>query len=174
MYRYIIGYDPSGSFNEGKGTTGWCVYDTITSTFIGVGSIRASKCETVDEYWEKHLTLLDQVYETYKHDICLSIEDYILYAGTAESQINSTMETCQLLGVIKHHCWKVGMKYYIRPAVRVKARWNDTILIKKLLLTKVGKSYFIACRPDKVVCEHERDSMRHALHCAYFENGKEK
>ncbi len=35
-YKYVLALDPSGNYNEGKGTTGMCLFDTslMKTTFI--------------------------------------------------------------------------------------------------------------------------------------------
>ena len=52
--RYVIGIDPSGSFHEGKGTTGICVYDKQTDTVIDLQCVYAEKYETIEEYFEEN------------------------------------------------------------------------------------------------------------------------
>ena len=34
LYKYVLAFDPSGSFYEGKGTTGWCIMDTKTKEVL--------------------------------------------------------------------------------------------------------------------------------------------
>ena len=166
--RYVLGIDPSGSFKEGKGTTGWCVYDRKVNKVIEIGSIRATGFDIAHEYWDAHLKILYYKHEQYGAELVVSIEDYMLYKNKTESQINSVMETSQLLGIIKHECWRTGITYYIRPAVQVKKRWTDAILIHKGILEPHNKHLCVACRMSPT-CDHERDAIRHAVHCAYFE-----
>ena len=120
--------------------------------------------------------MLLELQDKYK-DVCVSIEDFILYQATASTQVNSSMETCQLLGIVKHWCWSNGMIYYIRPASHVKHRWSDDVMIRKHIISaKRSKSVlhmYASCRPNKILCDHERDAIRHAVHCTYFENGRE-
>jgi len=99
--RYILSMDPSGSFHEGKGTTGLAVMDAVTNKFIYVGFISAHKYECQEEYFNAHLTWIAECMKRYKDDCILSIEDYILYSSNARSHINSHMETSQLIGLIK-------------------------------------------------------------------------
>lgn len=169
MYKYIIGIDPSGAYKEGMGTTGWCIWDTRYDKIIAIGSIHASEYNSPHQYWQAHIDMLRVLQEDFE-DICVSIEDYVLYQTKATSQVNSTMETCQLLGIIKHWCYMNDMTYYIRTASQVKTRWSDSILLAKHYISQQGKHTYAACRPGKPLCDHERDAMRHAIHCAYFEN----
>lgn len=167
-YRYTMGIDPSGAFHEGKGTTGWCVLDNRTNKLLQVGTISAKNYDTDIEYWDAHLERIDKIHRKYK-SLAISIEDYILYKNHAMAQVNSQLETVQLLGIIKYHCFISNLEVFIRPAVAVKKRWTDEILLYKGILEKVGARYTV---PDskQTVCEHERDSIRHAVHFNTFEN----
>ena len=163
-----MGIDPSGAFKEGKGTTGWCVLDNRTNSILRVGTISAKDYDTEVEYWDAHIDKIKWVHRHYKN-LAISIEDYILYKSSAMSQVNSQLETVQLLGIIKHFCYFNNLKIFIRPAVAVKTRWSDNILIHKNIIRKVGARYML---PDskQTICEHERDSIRHAVHFNTFEN----
>ena len=171
-YRYTMGIDPSGAFHEGKGTTGWCVLDNRTNKVLRIGTISAKEYKTNVEYWQAHLEKIAWISKHYK-SLAISIEDYILYKNHAMSQVNSQLETVQLLGIIKYHCFLHNLDYFIRPAVAVKKRWSDDILLHKEIVIKVGARFML---PDKkeVICEHERDSIRHALHFNTFENKEVK
>lgn len=170
--RYVMGIDPSGAFKEGKGTTGWCIYDTKEKIVREVGTIKAMEYECDHYYWHEHPTVIESYRKLYDNkkgtDFVISIEDYILYKNKASAQVNSAMETSQLLGIIKHYCWNEGIPYYIRPAVLVKKRWADKILEHKGLIYKKGRRYHVKECP-KPIYDHERDAIRHAVHCAYFE-----
>lgn len=167
-YRYTMGIDPSGAFKEGKGTTGWCVLDNRTNSILRIGTISAKDYNTEVEYWDAHIDKIKWVRRHYK-SLAISIEDYILYKSSAMAQVNSQLETVQLLGIIKHFCYFNNLKVFIRPAVAVKTRWSDNILIRKNIIRKVGTRYML---PDskQIICDHERDSIRHAIHFNTFEN----
>ena len=167
-YRYTMGIDPSGAFHEGKGTTGWCVLDNRTNTLLRVDTISAKDYDTAEEYWQAHI---DQIKWVHRHYKCLaiSIEDYILYKTSAMAQVNSQLETVQLLGIIKHYCYFNNLRYFIRPAVAVKTRWSDKILLHKGIIGKTGSRYTVP-GSRQTICEHERDSIRHAIHFNTFEN----
>ena len=49
-YKYIIALDPSGNFEEGKGTTGCCLFSAEKKNIISTWSIRASKYKSKEEY----------------------------------------------------------------------------------------------------------------------------
>jgi Holliday junction resolvasome RuvABC endonuclease subunit len=170
VYRYTIGIDPSGAYDEGKGTTGWCVLDNKTNAVLQVGTLAAKDYETVHAYWDAHITLIKALLKQYGFSTAISIEDYILYKNYAMAQVNSTLETVQLLGIIKHYCYQYSVNYFIRPAVAVKIRWADDILVHKGCIAKINKHYVAPCNPTKRLCDHERDAIRHAMHFNAFEN----
>lgn len=167
MYRYILAYDPSGNFKEGKGITGWVLYDTKTDKVIKFGYISACMYPDQFSYWDAHITLLDSLTGYYPEVV---IEDYLLYGSKAESQINSRMETPQLIGVIKYECYKRSIKVLVQTAQSVKTRWNDTILVKKGHLNKKGNKYMIG---SITVSNHIRDALRHAVHRTTFRKEEE-
>lgn len=172
--RYVLGIDPSGNFFEGKGTTGWSVYDRDCDNFLRCGAIRADKALSQQSYWQEHLELINQMIKTYgKYGLVVSMEDFVLYSRQAKAQINSALETSQLIGVIKLFCWHKHVKLYIRTASQVKNRWTDNIMCNKCYIRKENSSFFADFKAGKL-SDHERDSMRHAVHCAMFELTKEE
>ena len=129
-YRYTMGIDPSGAYIEGKGTTGWCILDNRTNKLLRVGTISAKNYDNAIEFWHAHIETIAKMRRHYK-SLAISIEDYILYKSSAMAQVNSQLETVQLIGIIKHYCYYNGLEIFIRPAVAVKKRWSDDILLFK-------------------------------------------
>ena len=169
--RYVIGIDPSGSFHEGKGTTGICVYDKQTDTVVELQCVYAEKYRTMEEYFEanyKQIKFLCHKYHNDKIYPVVSMEDYLLYAKKAEAQINSKMETCQLIGYIRMMLYNMGIILRMRPAVQVKKRWTDAILVHRGLIIQNKNSYFHP-KWKGALPMHLRDAIRHAVHCAEFE-----
>jgi hypothetical protein len=162
-----MGLDPSGAYDEGKGTTGWSLYDCMKHKFVDVDELEAVRHSSAIEYWQAHKLLIAGVCG--HKDISLAIEDFLLYAHKAESQINSHFETCQLLGIVKVFCSETGYVYRMQQASEVKRRWDDDILVYKGFIEQRGKSFYL---PDtnKRLTDHMRDSMRHAIHYAMFYN----
>lgn len=156
--RYVLAIDPSGSYKEGLGTTGWCLYDIETDKICKFGFIYAGNYTCQFQYWNAHIDLIDSL-AGFKPDIV--IEDYLLYGERADNQINSRLETPQLLGIIKYETYKRGLFIYIQTALQVKTRWNDNILEHKGYITKKGSSYYIG---ETLLSDHIRDSIRHAIH----------
>lgn len=165
--RYILALDPSGSYKEGLGTTGWCLFDQQTNKIVKFGFIHAGNYDCQFKYWDAHIKLIDSL-TGFHPDIV--IEDYLLYGDRAEAQINSRLETPQLLGIIKYEVWKRGLFIYIQTAMQVKTRWSDEILQHKGYIRKNKNKYMIG---DTVLSTHIKDSIRHAVHYATY-NSKYK
>lgn len=160
--RYVLALDPSGSYKEGLGTTGWCLYDIQTKKIAKFGFLYAGNFQCQFHFWDAHIQLIDAM-AGYHPDVV--IEDYLLYGDRAEAQINSRLETPQLLGIIKYETWKRGLFIYIQTAMQVKTRWSDSVLVHKGYLNKKGNSYYIG---DVLLSNHIKDSVRHAVHYATY------
>jgi len=174
-YRYTLGIDPSGAFVEdGKGTTGWCIMDNLTRTIIEIGCVSARNYQSNHEYWEAHLTLIKRIMKKYAFQFAVSIENYILYEKNAQSQVNSTLETVQVIAIIKQYCWQNSIKYAIRPAVFVKKRFSNEILAYHNVIYMVGTTCYTKCRPEAALLTHELDAIRHAMFFATFENRRKE
>lgn len=168
----ILAIDPSGNFHEGKGISGWTLLDEKTGNILRVGSIDASTSLEMQEHWKKHLDLIDQMFWNHP-DLILVIEDYLLYANKAETQIGSRMETPKLIGLIQYHCFYKGIPLHLQTAVSVKRRWKNFLLEKKGFLTlkeykKGGKMYEMVYINGFKVNDHIVDSVRHAVHFYHF------
>lgn len=172
LIRYVIGVDPSGNFIEGKGTTGIAVYDIKNDRIIHVAYVSAKFSTSQIGYWSEVIETLDQLVFKYgSRRSVLAVEDYLLYANTAKSQINSTFETPQLIGVIKFF-FKDICPVLFRNANTAKTRWTDDILTRKKYLLVDKKLGYYIINEDGVmtqVIEHSRDAVRHALYCGKFE-----
>lgn len=160
--RYVLALDPSGAYKEGSGTTGWCLYDIEKQKIAKFGFIYAGNYSCQFQYWDAHIALIDSL-AGYHPDVV--IEDYLLYGDRAEAQVNSRLETPQLLGIIKYEVWKRGSFIYIQTAAQVKTRWNNNILLHKRLIEKDELSYSIS---GTKVSDHILDSVRHAVHYSTY------
>lgn len=148
----ILALDPSGNFEEGKGTTGYCVGDEY-GNIRTAGQIPAKKYNTQIDYWNAVLKLIKKV-----NPSVIVCEDYRLYQTAAEAQINSKMETVQLIGLIK---WFVGggvinIPITMQMAHEVKLRWPDELLKEK--------GFFFNLH----VSNHSKDAIRHYVHYITF------
>lgn len=160
--RFVLAFDPSGNYNEGKGTTGWCLYDTATSRIAKFGVIKASKYESLMDYWNAHIKLIDDLSG---YAITVVIEDYLLYSNKAESQISSRFETPKLIGMLQYELYLRGIKVVFQTASLVKTRWADHILVHKGLIKEQDGGYYIG---EIRLSDHSRDAIRHAIHYATF------
>lgn len=166
----VVGIDPSGSYNEGKGTTGWCVLDS-EGDLAAHGIIDAKNFASQLQYWNGVIREIDELLEQ-NPSAALSIEDYILYAASAKAQINSSMETSKLIGAITMFAYTKGTHIFLRNASQVKNRWTNEILEHMNLIQKHGNTW--ADMQGNVINQHSMDAIRHAMHCYHFEIRKEK
>lgn len=171
-YKFILGLDPSGNFYEGKGTTGWCIFNACDKKLIKAGSISAKTFKTQEAYWFAHLDLIATTNKKYKKKLIVVMEDYMLYASKAKDQINSRMETSKLIGVIQLNCYADGIPYVMQTASEVKKRWANNILHYKGYIKEYKRGYTIPNTKEKID-RHCLDSIRHAVHYATFKNDKE-
>lgn len=167
--KYIIGIDPSGAFNEGKGTTGLAVLNATTNEIAYTGWIAAVNFPTLEAYFDAHVEWLADCVQRYQ-DVVVSIEDYILYADHATAHTNTHLETSQLLGLIKWWCYKNNIVYTIRPAAAVKSRFTNNILKREgYVVERRGGKLFTKVRTSNNLSNHELDAIRHAAYCYKFE-----
>ena len=167
-YEAILALDPSGNFNEGKGTTGWCTYNTAGNYVISTGFISAKDYDTQEAYWDAHLKLIEEYVETYTN-ILILVEDYVLYESKAMTQTHSRMETPKVIGIIEHHAWQNKYSLQKQPAHEVKNRWTDPILAHEGIIKKKGNYYVIPGFTTKIN-RHCKDAIRHAVHYNMFKN----
>lgn len=169
-YDFILALDPSGSFCEGKGTTGWCVFNCKDNKVIHAGSISAKKFDSMEAYWDAQINLIDYWRKRFKNNLLLVVEDYILYESKAMSQVHSHMETSKLLGVIQYYCFLNRIPYIMEPASVVKNRWSNKILLYKKYIKKYKKNFYIPLHKKEPIDRHCLDAIRHAVHVATFKN----
>lgn len=169
MIKYILAIDISGNFNEGKGTSGMCLFSVEENKIIDVFAVSAFYHECTEDYWEEHIAVLNELKTKYGDELCVRCEDYLLYKTKASNQIQSHFETPQLIGIIKYWCYKTKTKLFMRSASTVKNRWTDEILIKKGYIARLSNSLVpLGCTQHKLTC-HEVDAIRHAVACYYFD-----
>lgn len=171
-FKRILAIDPSGSFEEGQGTTGTCLWNCETNKVQNFFTIRASRYKQKEEYWQAHLNFIDS-FLYYGPEIIVIIEDFMLDPARALQQSYSRMETPKLIGIIQTHLFQKKIEYAMQRPAEVKTRWTDSILLHKGVLVRVNKSYYLP-GGDKIVNEHCRDAIRHAIHFDTFKNGKKR
>ena len=65
-YRYIIALDPSGNFEEGKGTTGFSLFSCDKKEIIFTRiTIKASDYKSKEDYWHAHINILKESLQLY-------------------------------------------------------------------------------------------------------------
>ena len=168
-YKYIFALDPSGNFEEGKGTTGWVLMD-CNENLLERGYITAVDYRCAEEYWQAHVDLLFKYKKLYRNQIIVVMEDYILYRNRAENQTNSKIETCRLLGVLQWQCWRLNLPYTMQLASAVKTRWSDDILLEEGIIKRKGRKIFHVKSDKDISLEHTRDAFRHAIHYIIIRN----
>lgn len=162
-FRYILGVDPSGSYHEGAGTTGFALYDSEEDKILWVNQLRAHDFENEFAYYKAHF---DFIYKTYEAYGCLvSIEDYILYSGARQvAQTWSHMETVLLIGFMKVNLYYADIPFNMRTASVAKRVWSEEKLINKgyITLRMRGKSkwYYLG---DQHLLTHHCDAIKHAI-----------
>ena len=175
-YKYILGIDPSGAFHEGNGTTGLCFFNSEDNRLVWGDMLQAKSFSSMEEYWDAHCNLIEDTLRFYgikPGNMVVVIEDYLLYADKAESQIYSRMETPKLIGVLQHYLWKHDCPYFMQAAARVIKRWSNDILVHGGYITKRGKSYYTATAVGgDYLNKHMLDAVRHAVHYHYFKIGE--
>lgn len=171
-YKFILSLDPSGNFTEGKGTTGWCLFNTSDNKVIKAGSISALDFECKEDYWNYHLKHINKMKKDHK-SLIVVMEDYLLYASKANDQINSRMETPKLIGIIQLHCHSQNIPVFMQKASEVKTRWTNAILHHKEYITEYKRGYVIPNNKEKID-RHCLDSIRHAVHYSNFRNKEDK
>ena len=174
----ILSIDPAGTFDEGKGISGWSLLSIDNGNIVKFGAIDASTSLSPGEHWEKHLTLIENILEEFP-DTVLVLEDFILYASKAASQINSRFETVKLIGIIQQFAYQKEIPIYFQTAVSVKRRWKNFLLEKKGFITiqkyaKGNTTYDMCYINGFKVNDHVLDSLRHAVHFYYFHANKEE
>ena len=167
MYNYILALDPSGNFKEGKGTTGFILLSKDMD-IIKLGEIKAADFKSQGQYWDAHVDLIKDLY---RYNMVLVVEDFILYSNKAKEQIGSSMETPQLLGVLKYFSYKQNIDIVFQKAAAVKNRWKNEILEHKGFLKRTSKEgRYLMMPTGRTTNDHVRDALRHAVHFGTFYN----
>jgi len=164
----ILAIDPSGNFEEGKGTTGTCLFDCNAKQIIKLMDISASDFTKKEDYWNDHIDYINKINIQYSKLIII-IEDFTLDPRRAMQQSHSKMETPKLIGILQLYCSTHNIPYQMQRATDVKTRWADPILEYKKYIIKRNRMYFIpnTARP---ISRHCKDAIRHAVHYNTFYN----
>ena len=169
-FSHILAIDPSGNFEEGKGTTGMCLFDAEENKILALKNITASDFTSKEDYWQEHINAINRVIMNPKYrKTIIVIEDFMLDPKRALQQSHSRMETPKLIGIIQLHCSTHNIPYAMQRPTDVKNRWADYILEYKKYIVKYRNTYVL---PDtnKSISRHCKDAIRHAVHYSTFKN----
>ena len=171
-YENILAIDPSGNFEEGKGTTGTCIFNCVENNIRAIKNISASHYLSKEEYWQAHLDYINEIVSREANTIIV-IEDFTLDPRRAMQQSHSKMETPKLIGILQLHCQQKDIPYKMQRAVEVKTRWADHILEYKKYIIKKNRMYYLP-NATTPMSRHCKDAIRHAVHFATFYNEEKK
>jgi hypothetical protein len=162
MMARVLCLDPSGNFDEGKGTTGWALYvDGKLETF---GHIASAQFSGQEFYWGNHAEMIHMLAPS-----VIVCESYRLQASKAQAQSWSALETPQLIGYLRMVAWNEGIAFVFQdPADKVRVA--DEQLVKLGVLEKKGRSYTCLGRPTLI---HERDAIRHGVYFHRYGKGRQ-
>lgn len=166
-YKNILAIDPSGNYEEGKGTTGTCLFNSENNCITNLKDIRANKYASKEEYWQAHLDYIDEVCNN--KETMVVIEDFQLDPRRAMQQSHSKMETPKIIGILQLHCQQNNIPYTMQRPVDVKNRWADHILEYKHYIIKKNSMYYLPME-TKPMSRHCKDAVRHAVHFHTFYN----
>lgn len=150
----LLSFDPSGNYDEGKGTTGYGI-STDGHMPHKLGDIAAGSFESKHAYWFAHRELIEKVFP----DIIV-IESYRLFGHKAKEQTGSSLETPQLIGYMEMVAYEFKIPVVFQDP-STKSRHTDDILIKSGVIEKRGNKYFYK---GELTNLHKRDALRHALY----------
>lgn len=158
----ILTLDPSGNFSkkEGDGTTGWAIFED--GELKDFGDVSAQSYHKMEAYWEGISDLIDLSVGLV---VC---ESYRLFAGKAAAQSNSLMETPQLIGYLRMHCYKWQIPIVFQDP-KDKLRVTDPILVRQGVFELKGRKHYCMERPTNL---HMRDAIRHGIY--FLKYGKVK
>jgi len=166
----VIAIDPSGSFSEGKGTTGLARLLLVEDEIIRIETdyLEAKNFSSATAYWSSHLKYIAEQIEDYG-SVHVVMEDYRIYGGKAKSQINSSMETVRLIGIIQMYLADMKIPCTLQMAVEAKTRWTNEILVHKGFIVPEGRpGQFALAVGRKHLNKHCMDALRHGVHYITF------
>lgn len=165
MDNIVLALDPSGNFTEGKGTTGWCM--SRDGYIYSAGQIYAAEYKTQMEYWTAVITMIRDLSKEKHESLTVVCEDYRLYASASEAQINSNLETPQMIGAIKWFCHMNDIPITLQMAAEVKKRWSNEVMMNKGMLSQDYRTHKYRLG-NLYLNNHSLDAVRHCLHYNTF------
>lgn len=160
----VLSFDPSGNYNEGKGTSGYAISVDNSLPFM-LGDIKSEGFSSRQAYWYDHSNLI----KVTNPDVVV-IESYKLFGHKSKQQIGSILETPQMIGYLEMVCWELNIPViYQDPST--KLRHTDEILTKLEILTKHGNKHYYKGESTNL---HMRDALRHNIYFVKYGKGKKK
>ncbi len=172
QYSNILAIDPSGNFEEGKGTTGLCLFGADENAILKLRDLSAVNFKIKEDYWSEHLRVIELAKRDFPN-LIIVMEDFTLDPKRAMQQSHSKMETSKLIGIIQLHCSTHNIPYTMQRASEVKSRWANNILEYKGYIVR-GKSAYKLPKTNQIMSRHCRDAIRHAVHYNTFKNKEVK
>lgn len=158
----VLCLDPSGNYKEGEGTTGWALF--VNGKLVEFGRVKAEHYSSQEEYW----VAVSGLSSEFCPDVVVC-ESYRLFEHKAKQQSWSELETPQLIGFLRIHCWYRSIKFVFQDP-NDKIRVADEQLVKMGVLEKKGNKYYCLGRPTVI---HERDAIRHGIFYHRYGKGKQ-
>lgn len=166
--QIVVAVDPSGNFEEGKGTTGLAVF--VDGVLVETDVVKAVDFESAEAYWignENRIIkcILNHVsgwllMDAYANDVTIVCESYKLQRNKAVQQSGSWLETPQLIGFLRARFYGHKTSLIFQDPT-IKTRFNDSVLENMGVVEKKGRSYF---RNGDPITMHERDAIRHGMY----------
>lgn len=150
----VLSFDPSGNYNEGKGTSGFSMSLGMNKPHK-LGDIRADDYSSKQAYWFAHRELIEKTLP----DV-LVIESYRLFGHKAKQQTGSSLETPQLIGYMEMIAYEFNIPVEFQDP-STKNRHTDEILIKLGVIEKKGNKLYYN---GELTNLHQRDALRHNLY----------
>jgi hypothetical protein len=149
-----LAFDPSGNYNEGKGTTG---YSLSLDEHLPhkLGDIRADEYSSRQAYWFAHKELIEKQFPDE-----VVIESYRLFGHKSKEQIGSSLETPQLIGYLEMVCYELNIPVFLQDP-STKQRHADDILVKTGVIERKGNKHYYK---GELTNLHQRDALRHDLY----------
>lgn len=161
----ILAIDISGNYEEGKGTTGYCI-GNADGTIIELGEIKAADYPSRMDY---HNAVISLALNNSKSDIIVC-ENFRLYQHKAQAQVHSQLETPRIIGALEYCAWVERKPIYFQMASDVKKRFSDDIMLEKKIIQKHKNAYYFNFIKTN---DHMRDAMRHLYYFVRYRLKKE-
>lgn len=168
----ILSIDPSGSYNYGQGTTGWCLINSENHELLKYGNIKAKDYISKKLYHKAHIDLIRNI-ECDK----LIIENFILFKGNRINLINKELETSELIGYITGVANEIGIDLIKQSPKAIQDFKKNPDIILEVMNKNIMQIEFISTPFDreqwyfknKRISCHIVDAIKHYL---FFETYK--